>query len=318
MSKFLTNRRSVLIGGAASLLAAPSILKANTLVGGLVSQTSVPLKHGTVTVSDFGDGVKLHSYQSPAVTSFVTTQVIETPERLVFVDGQRSRVFAQEVRDYAEKATGKPVDRMIITHVHPDHWFGAEQFRDVPLYTFAEVKADIEQWGDVFLGVKTDDLAPVLTEEHLPPATIVPENILKHNEKITIDGVELEFRFVKDAESENMMTVFLPKQRALIAQDVLYNNCHLFVGHLLFDGWLNGLRSLQADTSFDIIFPGHGSVTGSRQAVDESIAYIELAKAAYARVETGEEFKNAILERYPSYAAAPLLDIQNLFMFPKK
>jgi len=118
MSKLITDRRSLLVGGAATVLSAPSILRANTLDGGPSGQGFKPLEHGVVTIADFGE-VKIHSYQSPDLTGCVTTHVIETPERLVFVDGQRSVIYGQEVRDYAER-TGKPVDRMIVSHLHPD------------------------------------------------------------------------------------------------------------------------------------------------------------------------------------------------------
>ncbi len=102
MSKLLMNRRSMLVGTAATTLAAPSIVSANILGGGPLDQGTTPLEHGIVTVADFGE-VKIHSYQSPDLTGCVTTHVIETPERLVFVDGQRSVIYGQEIRDYAER-----------------------------------------------------------------------------------------------------------------------------------------------------------------------------------------------------------------------
>ena len=310
MSIHHPTRRNVLLGATATTLAAPTILRANTLGGGPIGQGSAPLAHGAVTVADFGE-VKIHSYQSPDLTGCVTTHVIETPERLVFVDGQRSVIYGQEVRDYAE-TTGKPVDRMIITHLHPDHWFGAYQFRDVPILSFAETQAEIDQLGDFFIEISVESLG-----EHVPPTKVVPTRVIAHGATEVIDGVPMEFRYVQDAESDNMMTIYLPDQKVLIAQDMLYNNCHLFCGHGNFDGWTAGLRAMQADTSFDLVLPGHGPTTGARQAIDEAILYLDHVKSAYAGAETGDQLKAAILERYPSYMAAGLVDIQNLFLFPK-
>jgi glyoxylase-like metal-dependent hydrolase (beta-lactamase superfamily II) len=36
-------------------------------------------------------------------------------------------------------SAGTPIDRVIVTHRHPDRWFGCEYFRDVPVYALAEV-----------------------------------------------------------------------------------------------------------------------------------------------------------------------------------
>lgn len=310
MSKLITTRRSVLVGAAATTLAAPGILKAGSLGGGPFNHGVVALEHGTLTIVDFGD-VKIHSYQSPDLTGCVTTHIIETPERLVFVDGQRSVIFGQEVRTYGE-TLGKPIDRMIVSHLHPDHWFGAYQFRDVPIYSFAETQAEISELGDFFIEISASLGA------HVPTAKVVPNKLIEHGAREVIDGVALEYRYVQDAESDNMMTIFLPDQKVLIAQDMLYNNSHLFCGHGNFDGWIAGLQDMQKDTSFDLVLPGHGPTTGSRQAIDEGLVYLDFVKDAYGKASTGDELKSAIMERYPGYMASGLVDIQNLFLFPKK
>ena len=74
---------------------------------------------------------------------------------------------------------------------------------------------------------------------------------------------------------------------------------------------------MQSDTSFDLVLPGHGPTAGSRQAIDDALIYLDHAQASYATAATGDELKSAILDRYPSYLAAGLVDIQNLFLFPK-
>lgn len=299
------NHRSLLIGTTATALAAPTILSVNALGSGPLGQGTTPLGHGIVTVADFGD-LKIHSYQNPDLTGCVTTHVIETPERLVFVDGQRSVIYGQEIRDYAEK-TGKPVDRMIISHLHPDRWFGAYQFRDVPIYSFAETQAEIDQLGDFFIEISIETLG-----EHVPPAKVVPNRVIAHGATEVIDCVTFEFRHVTDAESDNMMTIYLPDQKVLIAQDMLYSNCHLFCGHGDFDGRKKGLIDMRNDTSYDLVLPGHRPTTGSRQAMDDALVYLDHVQGAYAKTTTVEELKTAILNRYPSYLAAGLVDTSRM------
>lgn len=307
------SRRNFVSGAAAGsvLLGAPAILSAGTLTGGAVGQVKTPMTNGSMSVTEFKN-TKIHSYVSPNLTGCVTTHIIETPERLIIVDGQRSVIFGQEIRDYAEKL-GKPIDRMIVSHLHPDHWFGAYQFRDVPIYSLKSTQAEIDQLGEFFIEISKPSLG-----EHVPVEKVVPDTLIADGSSETIDGVTLDYRHVTDAESDNMLTIFLRDEKVLIAQDLLYNNCHLFCGHGNFQGWQASLKAMRDDTSFDLVLPGHGENTGSRQAIDDALIYLEFVENTFNKVKTGDELKAAIMERYPSYLAAGLVDIQNLFLFPEK
>ena len=302
------------VGGAVTgsvIMAAPSIVTARSLGGAALNQGMVPMTHGSMTVTEFKNS-KIHSYQSPNLTGCVTTHIIETPERLILVDGQRSVIYGQEIRTYAE-SLGKPIDRMIISHLHPDHWFGAYQFRDVPVHSLKETQGEIDQLGEFFIEISKPSLG-----EHVPPEKVVPDVLIPNGFSETIDGVTLQYSHVTDAESDNMLTVFLPNEKVLIAQDLLYNNCHLFCGHGNFQGWQKSLKDMRNDTSFDLVLPGHGANTGSRQAIDDALIYLEFVESTYAKVGTGDELKAAIVDRYPSYLAESLVDIQNLFLYPEK
>ena len=302
------------VGGAVAgsvIMAAPSIVSARSLGGAALNQGMVPMTHGSMTVTELKNS-KIHSYQSPNLTGCVTTHIIETPERLILVDGQRSVIYGQEIRTYAE-SLGKPIDRMIISHLHPDHWFGAYQFRDVPVHSLKETQGEIDQLGEFFIEISKPSLG-----EHVPPEKVVPDVLIPNGFSETIDGVTLQYSHVTDAESDNMLTVFLPNEKVLIAQDLLYNNCHLFCGHGNFQGWQKSLKDMRNDTSFDLVLPGHGANTGSRQAIDDALIYLEFVESTYAKVGTGDELKAAIVERYPSYLAESLVDIQNLFLYPEK
>jgi Metallo-beta-lactamase superfamily len=79
---------------------------------------------GAILVSQFGS-VKIHSYLSPADGLQVNTQMIEGPNAVVIFDGQLLLPYADEVASYVQ-ALGKPVDRIILSHAHTDHWGGLQ------------------------------------------------------------------------------------------------------------------------------------------------------------------------------------------------
>ena len=57
--------------------------------------------NGSVTIIDKGN-VRVHSYMAPEASLNVTTQLIETPGRLIAVDGQVNVADADEVVEYAK------------------------------------------------------------------------------------------------------------------------------------------------------------------------------------------------------------------------
>ena len=45
----------------------------------------------------------------------------------------------------------------------------------------------------------------------MPPKNFTPDNVIAVGSSERIDNVTLEYRLVKDAESENMMTIYIPE-----------------------------------------------------------------------------------------------------------
>lgn len=98
----------------------------------------------------------------------------------------------------------------------------------------------------------------------------------------------------------------------LIAQDLIYHATHLFLGNNDITGWQQAIDALAADGSYDTILAGHGLPAGA-EIYDELRRY--LADAHELLGNDGEEYKKAILQRYPSYGGPFLIDIANQFLF---
>ncbi|WP_266377040.1 MBL fold metallo-hydrolase [Streptomyces canus] len=252
---------------------------------------------GTVTVIDKGI-VRVHSYMAPDTGLNVTTQLIETPNLLIAVDGQVNVADADEVVEYA-KGLGKPLDRLIVTHDHPDHYHGAASF-NAPIHALAVVRDQMAARGDL------QDLNGV----PVPAAEVAPTDLITPGTEV-IDGVTFVFETVSGGETSDQLLIRLPEQGVLVAQDLVYHHTHAFVGNNDIARWQVILQEL-ADPSYDTVLPGHGLPAG--QAVfAEMAAYLEAAGELLG--DDGEAYKQAIIERYPDYAAPFVIDIGNFYLF---
>ncbi|GAV40457.1 MBL fold metallo-hydrolase [Streptomyces acidiscabies] len=254
--------------------------------------------NGTVTVLDRGP-VRIHSYMSPADTFHATTQFIETPARIIAVDAQLLPAHADEAVAYA-KGLGKPLDRLIVTHAHPDHYNGAARF-GVPVHALPQVREQIIARGDSVLP----------TGEPIPAATFTPTVDLVPGTEV-IDGVPFVFEALTGGEAEDEIVVKLPGQRVLIAQDVIYHDVHLYLGNNDIPGWERTLATLAADPAYDTILPGHGLPAGP-EIYDRVRGYLTDARELLGA--DGEAYKKAIVDRHPSYTGPFLIDIANRSLF---
>jgi glyoxylase-like metal-dependent hydrolase (beta-lactamase superfamily II) len=213
----------------------------------------------TVTRNDVAP---IHTFTASEDGWLVNSHVIEFPSQLFVIDAQYTLPNAREVVRYA-RGLRKPMTRLIITHYHPDHILGAAAF-DVPLYTLESVAEKIGEVGD-----------RVAQEEREKVGGDIPATARQPNGRIVesaeiLDGVKLELRRLKGAETEDALTIALPDAGAIIVQDLVYNQAHPFLGERRFDGWRAALRAYQA-LPHEVVLPGHG-LPGAKSAVRANAA----------------------------------------------
>ncbi|SPF05679.1 MBL fold metallo-hydrolase [Streptomyces sp. MA5143a] len=255
--------------------------------------------NGTVTVLDRGS-VRIHSYMSPADTFHTTTQLIETPARIIAIDAQLLPAYADEAVTYA-KGLGKPLDRLVVTHAHPDHYNGAARF-GVPVHALPRVREQIVARGD----------------SHLPTGLVIPLADLTPTVDLTpgtevIDGVPFVLEAVSGGEAADELLVKLPEQGVLVAQDLVYHDVHLYLGNNDIAGWQRAVDALAAESGYDTILAGHGLPTGP-EVYEDVRRY--LTDAGELLGDDGDAYKKAIVDRYPAHVGPFIIDIANRSLFP--
>lgn len=103
-----------------------------------------------VVVSDY-QNVCIHQ---PANGWLVNTQIVEGEAALVIFDGQLLNAYAAEVATYASRLC-KPVEQIIVSHGHPDHWAGlgalAKRFPTASIVALPNVAKHICIAGEIIL-----------------------------------------------------------------------------------------------------------------------------------------------------------------------
>ncbi len=93
----------------------------------------------TQIVRDTGSTVSVYEYQDLTIHAYTNgpdaagsgTYIIESASSLVLIDAQMLAPFALDYRAYAD-SLGNPIERVIITHEHADHWLGlGAAFNDI-------------------------------------------------------------------------------------------------------------------------------------------------------------------------------------------
>jgi hypothetical protein len=197
---------------------------------------------GAILVSQFGS-VKIHSYLSPADGLQVNTQMIEGPNAVVIFDGQLLLPYAGEVASYVQML-GKPIDRIILSHAHTDHWGGlqvlTERFPDARVFALDGIADQVRARGPARL----DGLRRTYGDKAATNVTVPKETIMEGLQRI--DGVTYDFKRFVDAESDLQLAALLPEQKVLMAFDLVFSpNQHAFTGADHLDHWIPRSRVAQ-------------------------------------------------------------------------
>lgn len=243
------------------------------------------------TVATFDEGeVKVHTYTNPEAGFGNSTIVVETENAVVLIDSHFAESSASEFRAFAE-SFGKPIERLILTHDHPDHIGGVEPvFGDVETYSSAGVVS-----GAAGAGTTIKNTLDAGTVE--------------------IDGVEFVFDVFVDAEAEEQVVISVPEAGLVAAGDLIYHQYHAVMTPT-FDNWISILEQLAAADDVRVVVPGHGA-PGGPEVFDDIIGYLETARSTYAESDDAESFNAAMVDTYPDRAGANLLEFGSDRLFPK-
>jgi glyoxylase-like metal-dependent hydrolase (beta-lactamase superfamily II) len=250
----------------------------------------------------------IHHYEPK--DKLVNSYIIELPCSLVIFDAQLKLSNSRELLKYAQ-LLGKPMNRILISHRHADHWYGTITFDGkTSISSYKEIITEIREQGQSSIDRDT----PRYPGE-VPEVLIVPDTIQKEGYE-RINYVPFVFKRLENTEASNTLILNLPLQKVLFVGDFLFSKTHLFLGEKTFDTWIKTLEDLKTSFNGYTIFVGHGK-PGDSRLFQENIDYLRYAIESYNNNGNFSTFKDAMVQKYPDYNLPSILDLAANALYPK-
>jgi len=182
---------------------------------------------GDVGGGDVGAGaveLVVEVFTGPEASFFSTSALVHGPTEALLVDTQLTLSAGRELAEWVAGRTRRLM-AVLITHPHPDHYFGTEEilrlFPGTPVYAVPEV---IE--GVLATGLdKVAEWQPVFGDD-VTSFPVVPGPLPGH--RLRVDGADVDVLELGQGDCSASSVVHVPSADALIAGDLVYNGTHLW------------------------------------------------------------------------------------------
>jgi quinoprotein relay system zinc metallohydrolase 2 len=197
----------------------------------------------------------MHEEASPANhDAIANVGFVVGDDAVAVIDPGGSAKEGRDLRAAIRARTERPIRYVILTHVHPDHIFGAAAFLgDHPDFVgHAKLPGALAQRGGYYLR----RLYEALGDGAEGSKIVTPAALVSTRLELDLGGRRLVLRAHGPAHTDNDLTILDDKTRTLWLSDLLFvDRLPVVDGRLV--GWLDELGQLTAIAA-DRAVPGHG------------------------------------------------------------
>lgn len=253
--------------------------------------------------------IKIHT-----IYGISNSHIIETANKLWVIDTQFIAPQTKGLKKYI-KQLGKPVAQIILSHNHPDHWFGAHLLSDVgPIATTANITADLKNKAARYIKILKKNKK---LKGSVPDAVIVPSQVVQLG-KQSWDGLEVIVEEYADQEAHNSLLIKIPSLGVMIGQDMFYNNMFLVASERKRNkNWrdlLHGFYHNETKADYKTLLVGHGK-NGGPDILVQDIKYLDALEVTLSKGLSLEETTKSLIAQFPNKGGKSMLGISmnNLF-----
>lgn len=237
---------------------------------------------------------------------------VVTSNGVVVFDALGSPVLGDAMIRAIRRITRQPIRRLILSHYHADHFYGAQSFKAIGAQIWAGEKAKEYLASNLAhdrLEERRRDLAPDVDGD---TRLVLPDRWLTFSggEPIRFTMGDTHFRIIDvgGAHSPEDLMLFVEEDRVLFAGDLFFTGRIPFVGNADSRAWLAALDRM-TPLHPKVVLPGHGDLS-TDPAKDVSLTrdyltYLRerMGTAARDLSDFDEAYRNTDWSRFASYPA---------------
>ncbi len=233
------------------------------------------------------------------ISMFANVTLIKGDKNAVLVDVPFARSDAYRVAA-AVLDSGKHLQTIVITHDHPDHFFGLDVLADA--FPDAQIVANPVAARDMArsIPIKFKRWSGQLGT-NAPHRAVQP--VAMSGDSIDLDGHRLQVLGPMQGDHVDSNVVWDAQARTLVAGDVLYNGVHVWLGEhtpARYAAWLATLDRLDALHPVTVIAGHrHPGAANDNGAIGWTRDYIKTFVAARAASHSSAEIAAAMNKAYP-------------------
>lgn len=195
--------------------------------------------------------------------AIANTIIIATDDGPVLFDAGVSLAHGRALAALALKLTGKPVSRVIISHLHPDHAMGAAAFNPQMVHALPSTHADLERDAEGF----SDAMYRLLSGWMKGTAIVLPQGDMAGGP--TIIGGRAMRVFALFGHSGGDLVLLDEATGTLMTGDLVFHNRAPATPHANLAQWQAALDQLEA-IPHRLLLPGHGPSDSTGEAISQT------------------------------------------------
>jgi glyoxylase-like metal-dependent hydrolase (beta-lactamase superfamily II) len=277
---------------------------------GSKQDTTAPVTSRTLNVNVFTApgktmvGERPKPFGEPLGFDPMTSTLIFGEYDAVLVDAMNTVAEAEALADWIA-LHNRNLETIYITHAHFDHFYGLSILLDRFPRARAIATPNTVKAMQVYLSPTVERLARGLFPGQIPTKLVAP--VAYERDTFTLEGQELRIIEQGHTDSADTTSLYVPSIGLVVAGDVVYNQCHMYVGDTTPESRKNWIAALDRLAALNptMVVAGHKKpgAPDSPSAIQDTKHYLQDFDRLQRTATSDKDLFDQMTQLYPHWVA---------------